>query len=100
MTIRGLIKTLCLDDLAAADAGRADAHVLVSGSHFGMNRAQINVPAPLGHVVGVADGISKLRSLAANIANSCHNYFILPNSIAEVSLRNFSLSLVFTNLVA
>jgi hypothetical protein len=38
-----------------------------------MNGAQIDVPAPLAYIVGVADGISELRPLAADITNSCHN---------------------------
>ena len=63
--------------------------MLVGGSNFSVNRAQIDVPAPFAYIVGVADSISELRPLAANITNSCHNYFILPNSIAEVFTSNF-----------
>jgi len=69
---------LCLNDFAATQTGSADAHVLVGGAHLGVNRAQIDVPAPLTHIVGVADGISELRPLAADITNSCHNSEVLP----------------------
>jgi hypothetical protein len=60
-------------DFAAAQAGRAHAHPLGRALYFGVDRAQIDVPAPLRHVVGVADVISKLRPFAANLANLCHD---------------------------
>ena len=63
-----------LDDFAAAQAGGADAQALGAPFYFGANRAQVYVPAPPGHVVGVADGISKLRPSAADITNLCHDY--------------------------
>ena len=63
---------LRLDDFAAAQARRADSDVLGRRSHLGVNRAQIDVPAPLAHVVGVADGVAELRPFAADITNSCH----------------------------
>jgi hypothetical protein len=65
---------LRLNDFAAAQAGGADANTLASALHFGVDRAQIDVPAPLGHVVGVAYVISKLRPFAADFANLCHDY--------------------------
>jgi hypothetical protein len=61
-----------LCDFAAAQAGGAHAHALVAALNFRVHRAQIHVPAPLAHVVGVADVISKLRPLAADIAYLCH----------------------------
>jgi len=69
---------LGFDDFAATQTRGADAYVLGCGSHLGVNRAQIDVPAPLAHIVGVTDGVSKLRPLAADIANSCHNSRFLP----------------------
>ena len=60
-------------DLAAAQAGGADADALSAPLHLGVDRAQIDVPTPLGHVVSVADVISKLRPLAADRANLCHD---------------------------
>jgi hypothetical protein len=64
---------LSLHDFAAAKTCGADADVLGSGPDFGVNRAQVDVPAPLGDVVRVTDGISELRPLAADITNSCHD---------------------------
>ncbi len=61
---------------AAAEAGGADSHVLGGGSYFGVNRAQIDVPAALADIVGVADGVAELRPLAADITYSCHNSWI------------------------
>jgi hypothetical protein len=69
---------LGFDDFAATQTRSADPYMLGRGSHLGVNRAQIDVPAPLAHIVGVTDGISKLRPLAADIANSCHNSEFLP----------------------
>ena len=63
---------LGLDDLAAAQTRGADANALCPAFHFGTDGAQIDVPAPLGHVMGVADVVSKLRPLAANLTNLCH----------------------------
>ena len=57
---------------AAAQAGCANSNALGSAFHPSVNRTQIYIPAPLGHVVGVTDVISKLRSLAAKIAYLCH----------------------------
>ena len=63
---------LGFNDLAAAQAGCAHAHVLVRRAYLGVDRAQVDVPAPFAHVVSVTDGISELRPLAADITNSCH----------------------------
>jgi hypothetical protein len=60
---------LRLYDLATTQAGGANPQLLVAGAHLGFHWAQIDIPAPLGDVVGVADVISKLRPLAANVAN-------------------------------
>ena len=65
---------LGLDHFAAAQAGSAHAHTLVTSLGFGLYRAQIHVPASAGHVVRVADGVSELRPFAANITNLCHDY--------------------------
>jgi hypothetical protein len=77
------LNLLCFNHFAAAQTGSADAHVLGSGSHLGVNRAQIDVPAPLADIVGVADGISELRPLAADITNSCHNSEFLPGLLPK-----------------
>ena len=72
--VRATDSELSLDDFAAAQAGGADSNALVGALHLGVNRTQIHIPAAAAHVVGVADGISKLRPLAADIANLCHDY--------------------------
>ncbi len=63
---------LSLYDLAAAQARRTHPHTLVAVRRLGVHRAQIDVPAPLGDVVGVTDVISRARPFAANFANLCH----------------------------
>ena len=82
MILRGL-ENLRLNDFAAAQAGRACPNMLGRRSDFRVNRTQIDIPAPLAHVVGVADGISELRPLAANITNSCHNSRFPSRPVAE-----------------
>ena len=74
MSLVVIALNLRLDDFAAPQAGGADADPLTGTLHFGVDRAQIHVPAPLGHVVGVADVISKLRPFAAYFTNLCHDY--------------------------
>src|SRR5258708_492667 len=64
---------LCLDNFAAAYAGRAHAHALGGSANAGMHRTQIHVPAPLGDVMGVADAVTRLRLLAANFTLLCHD---------------------------
>ena len=68
------ITQLSFLDFPASQAGRADADTLARTlPDFGVDWAQIDVPAALGHIMGVADVISKLRPLAAYLANLCHN---------------------------
>ena len=64
---------LRLNHFTAAQAGRADAHVLPLSIHFGVNRPQIDVPAPLSDIVGVADMVSRLRLFAADFTLLCHD---------------------------
>src|SRR5207245_10834184 len=66
------LESLCLDDVAAAQAGGAYAQTLGGALHLGTDRTQVDVPAPLAHVVGVADGVTELRPFAADITNLCH----------------------------
>ena len=63
---------LGFDDFAAAQAGSADADAPGCPGHLGPDRPQIDIPAPLGHIVGVADVVAELRPLAANITYLCH----------------------------
>jgi hypothetical protein len=37
---------------------------------------QIDIPAPFGHVVRVADIVSELRPLAADFTDLCHNSLV------------------------
>jgi hypothetical protein len=65
-------------DLAAAQAGGADAHLARTAVHARPYRPQVDVPAPLGHVVRVADVIARTRPFAANLTYLCHR--LLPES--------------------
>ena len=87
VTPRPFCRTLRLNDFAAANARGANADVLGRGSHLGVNRAQIYIPAPLAHIVGVADSVSKLGTLAADITNSCHNSVIPSKPVAETCCK-------------
>ena len=49
---------LRLDYFAAAYARRTHAHALCGSANAGVYRAQIDVPAPLGDVMGVADAVT------------------------------------------
>jgi hypothetical protein len=64
---------LRLDDFAAAQTGSADADALALSVNLGVDRTQIDVPAPLGYVMGVADAVSRLRLLAADITLLRHD---------------------------
>jgi hypothetical protein len=66
------VENLRLDDFAAAQAGGADADALALSVDLGMNRLQVEIPAPLAHVVGVADAVSGLRLAAADFTLLCH----------------------------
>jgi hypothetical protein len=58
---------------AAAQARSAHAHALGRGAYAGVHGAQIYVPPPLGDVMGVADAVSRLRLLAADITLLSHD---------------------------
>ena len=59
-------------DFAATDAGSANAHAFGGAVNQCANGLQVEVPAPLGYVVRVADAVAKLRPTAANFTYSCH----------------------------
>jgi hypothetical protein len=67
-------ESLGLNHFTAAQAGRAHAHAFGGGAHPRMNWAQIDVPTPLSHVMGVADAVSSLRLFAADITLLCHDH--------------------------
>jgi len=52
-------------DFAIANAGSADAHALPGTFDHGMNGLQVQVPAALGDVMGVAHAVAILRSATA-----------------------------------
>ena len=59
-------------NLAATDAGRANAKPLGGAFDNGSHGLQVQIPAAFGDVVGVADLIAELRTPATHFANSCH----------------------------
>jgi hypothetical protein len=67
------VNRLRLDNFAAAEAGGAHADAFGGGAYAGVHRSQIDVPPPLSDVVGVADAVSELRLLAADITLLCHD---------------------------
>ena len=69
-----LVAALSLYDLAAAQAGCAHPHSLRGAFDAGAYWPQIYVPATSAHVVSVADIVSELRLLAADVTNLCHGY--------------------------
>src|SRR5271157_911240 len=72
---------LRFDYFAAAQAGGAHTDALGGRAHAGVHRTQVYVPAPLGDVVGVADTVSELRLLAADItllSHDCYRSFQRP----------------------
>ena len=60
-------------DFTATQAGRADADALSLAIYLGVHRTQVNIPAPFGDVVGMADAVSRLRLLAADFTLLCHS---------------------------
>jgi hypothetical protein len=64
---------LCgLLNLAGTDAGRAGADAAASAIDQRVYSLQIDVPAALCDVVGVADAATELRAFATNFAYSSH----------------------------
>src|ERR1035441_9053927 len=66
---------LCLRgflNFTGANAGRAYAQTLGGAVDRCVDRLQIQIPAALADVMGVADAVAKLRAAPAYIANSCH----------------------------
>jgi hypothetical protein len=59
-------------NFAALQAIRADAHALGRAVYAGAHWPQVNVPAPIAHVMRMRNTVTELRLLAANIANLCH----------------------------
>ena len=59
--------------LAVADARRADPNALSGALDEGVDRLQVQIPAAIGHIVGMADTMPELRSATAHFTNFCHS---------------------------
>jgi hypothetical protein len=59
-------------DAPGADAGGTDADADMTAIHDSADPLQIDVPAPFGDIVGVADSVPKARTFATNFTDSCH----------------------------
>jgi hypothetical protein len=59
-------------DFTVANARRANAHALTGAVHQRAHRLQVEVPAPFGDVMSVADLIAECRLPATYFANLCH----------------------------
>jgi len=59
-------------DFAAAQARSAYANPFGRAFDPCADGAQVDVPAPAGHVMGVADDVSELRLFTADITNLGH----------------------------
>lgn len=64
--LRGLL------DFPALQAGGADPDTLGRALHHGVNLLQVQVPAPFGHIMGVADAVAEPGTAATNIAHLRH----------------------------
>lgn len=56
----------------AANAGRADTDTLTRSSYQSMDILQIDVPAAIRNVMGVADAVPKLGTFATYFTDFCH----------------------------
>lgn len=70
--IRFRKRRLRLLHFTVADAGRANSYALARTLNDSMNSLKIQIPATLGHVVGVADAMPELRSATANFTYFRH----------------------------
>lgn len=55
-----------------ADAGSAHTYATAGAVNQGANTLQIQIPAPLRDVVGMADTVTENGAAATQFANSCH----------------------------
>ena len=60
--------------LARADAGGAHAQTPAGAVDQRPDILQIQIPATLRHVMGMADPVAELGASAADFANLCHNF--------------------------
>lgn len=59
-------------NLAVADTGGAHTHSFTRALDKGMHRLEIQIPTPLGDIVGVTDFMPELRPTTADFTNFCH----------------------------
>jgi hypothetical protein len=74
------LREWCFLDLAAANAGCANAKPFPRTVHERVNRLKIQIPTALTDVVGMADAIPELRSTAAHFTNFCHRNTLPPHT--------------------
>jgi len=60
-------------DFAVANARSANANSLPCPFDQGVDALEIQIPAPLRHIMGVADLMSELRTPATDFTNFCHD---------------------------
>jgi hypothetical protein len=59
-------------NFTALDARRTDADTLGRSGDHGVDRLQVQIPAPLGNVVGVADTVSEPRAALTDFTHFRH----------------------------
>jgi hypothetical protein len=64
-------------NFAVADAGSANTDTLAGALDERMHALQVQIPAPLRHVMGVADFMPELWSTATDFTNFCHRKLLL-----------------------
>jgi hypothetical protein len=64
---------LSLYNLACLDAAGANANLLVPAPNLSLDRAKIDIPPALGHVVRMGNLVTELRTLTADFANLSHD---------------------------
>jgi hypothetical protein len=82
--LRGLL------NFARTKTGSTNTDPAAGAVHERANRLQINVPAALGDIMGVADPIAELRALTTNFANLCHDSNLPMNSNNYYNSTTFS----------
>ena len=60
------------NDLSSLEAASANADALRAAVYKRAHRLKIRVEAEICSVVGVADGVTKLRSFVTDFASFCH----------------------------
>ena len=63
-------------DLVVANAGGANANPPRGAIDDRANALQVDVPAPVGHIVGVTDLMPELRATPTYIAYFCHSVIL------------------------